>query len=121
MKAEYDSEAVLSAFQRKEYGSVFRMALPHAQGQNPDAQCTIALLYEAGLGVKKDVLEAERWLLKATEQNSCLAWHNLGTMYAMGHVELKPKWGDVLRCYQKAKDLGFNMGNPYPPPYLLEP
>jgi uncharacterized protein len=114
MTLEYDPELVLAAFERKEYEAVLRMALPFAEAGNPDAQCTIALLYEGGLGVKQDVLEGERWLLKATEQNSCLAWNNLGTMYAMQHPELRPRWGDVLKCYQKAKELGFNCAEPYP-------
>jgi hypothetical protein len=35
-------------------------AMPHALAGSPDAQCTIALLYEAGWGVQRDFLEAER-------------------------------------------------------------
>jgi hypothetical protein len=39
--------SVLDAFERKEYETVLRMALPYAQAGNPDAQCTVALLYDA--------------------------------------------------------------------------
>lgn len=114
MVDEYQPEPVLDAFKLKEYETVMRMALPYAQAGNPDAQCTVALLYECGLGVERDALEAERWLLKATEQNSCLAWHNLGTMYAMQHPELKHRWGDVYGCWARAKELGFDCAEPYP-------
>lgn len=117
MVDEYQPEPVLDAFARKEYDSVLRMTLPYARAVNPDAQCTVALLYEWRLGVERDVLEAERWLLKATEQNSCLAWHNLGTMDAVKHPELRHRWGDVYRCRARAKELGFGCAEePYPPP-----
>ena len=75
----------------------------------------IALLYQAGWGVQRDVLEAERWLLKATAQNSPLAWHNLGTLYFCQHRELRDKWGEGRKCWERAKELGFNCGEPYPP------
>jgi TPR repeat protein len=80
----------------------------------------VALLYETGLGVERDLIIAESWLIKAAAQDSPLAWNNLGTMYAMGHRELEHRAGDVLRCDQKAKELGFDCAEPYPPPYLLE-
>ena len=121
MNPSYNPEHVSVAFGLKDYEAVLRMALPHAQAGNPDAQCTVALLYECGLGVSQNVLEAERWLVKAAEQNSCVAWHNLGTMYAMRHPELKDKWDAVLPCYQKAKELGLNVAEPYPPRYLVKP
>ena len=116
MVDEYQPEPVLDAFARKEYESVMRMAWPYARAGNPDAQCMVALLYEHGFGVERDVLEAERWLLKATEQNSRLAWHNLGTIYVMQYPELAHRWTDAYGCWVKAKQLGFNCGEPYPPP-----
>jgi uncharacterized protein len=120
MSLKYDPEIALDAFERKDFEEVLRLALPHAEAGNSDAQSMVALLYETGLGVNRDVLKAEVWLMKAAEQGSCLAWNNLGTLYAMGHPELKEKWDRALKCYQKAKELGFNLAEPYPPPYLFE-
>jgi TPR repeat protein len=90
--------------------------MPHALAGNADAQCTIALLYQAGWGVQRDVHEAECWLLKATAQNSALAWHNLGTLYVMKYTGLEERWGEARKCWERAKELGFNCGEPYPPP-----
>lgn len=112
---EYNFDSVSEALERKEYESVLQMALPHAKAGNADAQVMVSLLYEHGFGVAWDVLEAERWLLKAAEQDSAVAWNNLGTMYAMRHPELAHRWGDARRCYAKAKELGFNCAEPYPP------
>src|SRR5271168_2716923 len=50
-------------------------AMPDALAGNSDAECTIALLYQAGWRVYRDFLETERWLLKATVQSSPFAWH----------------------------------------------
>lgn len=64
---------------------------------------------------QKDVLEAERRLLRAKSQNSPLAWHNLGTLYVAKHAGLERRWGDAHKCYDRAKELGFDCANPYPP------
>lgn len=108
MLPPYNSEEVLDAFQRADYAFVLEKALPHAVACNADAQCTIAVLYQGGLGVPANVLEAESWLLRATEQNRALAWHNLGTLYAMKVPDLKHRWGDAQRCWKRAAELGFN-------------
>jgi TPR repeat protein len=92
------------------------IAMPHALSGDANAQCTIALLYGAGWGVQRDVLEAERWLLKATAQNSALAWNSLGTLYAVKHTDLEQRWGQARKCWERAKELGFNCGDPYAPP-----
>jgi TPR repeat protein len=77
MLPDYDPRLVLDALEREEYQSALQMALPCANAGNSAAQVTVALLFETGLGVDRDVLEAERWLLKPTAQNDPLAWHPL--------------------------------------------
>lgn len=110
----YNSDEVFDAFQRADYAFVLEKALAHAVAGNADAQCTIALLYQCGFGVEPNFLEAERWLLRATEQNSALAWHNLGTLYAMKHPELKQRWHQAQNCWNRASELGFDCAHPYP-------
>lgn len=116
MLPNYNPTPVLEAIKREDYQSAFDMALPYANAGNSVAQVTVAILYEAGLGVGRDVIEAERWLLKAARQNDPVAWNNLGTLYAVKHAELSDRWGDARGCFEKAKELGFNFGEPYPPP-----
>lgn len=112
----YNPDEIMDAFERREYEFVLENAMPHALAGNPDAQCTIALMYECGFGVQRDFVEAEQWLLKATKQNSPLAWHNLGTLYAMKHPGLEQRWSDARKCWERAAELGFKCGEPYPPP-----
>jgi TPR repeat protein len=112
---DYNWDEVSKAIERADYEFVLNNAMPHALAGNPDAQCTIALPYQAGWGVHQDVLEAERWLLKAAVQNNALAWHNLGSLYFLQLPELKEKWGEGARCWERAKELGFDCAEPYPP------
>ncbi len=111
----YNADEVMEAFERKDYESVLRDALPYAIAGNPDAQCMISLLYQYGFGVSRDLAKAEEWLLKATAQDSALAWNNLGTLYAVGGPGLSHGREKTHECYQKAKEFGFDCASPYPP------
>jgi TPR repeat protein len=114
---EYNPDIVMAAFERRDYAFVLENAMPFAVAGNPDAQCMASLLYQCGLGVKRDIDEAERWLLKATAQDSALAWNNLGTLYATYDSGSSHSRKRIKECYLRAKKLGFNCADPYPPPF----
>src|SRR5580704_4958061 len=103
------------AFEGADYELVLKLAMPPAIRGNSDAQTTVALLYQCGLGVNRDVLEAERWLLMAAERGSAVAWNNLGSLYASNVPELRHRWEAAQECYDKAKRLGLKVAEPYPP------
>jgi len=111
----YEPETAFAAFERGEYESVLAYSLPHANSGNSSAQCMVALLYETGLGVPRDLSKAEEFLLKAARQNDAVAWNNLGTLYAVGGNGLSQGPEKAPECYLRAKDLGFNCAEPYPP------
>jgi TPR repeat protein len=102
----------MQAFTRGDYAHVLRTALPHAITGNSEAQCMVSLLYQNGFGVTKDLAEAERWLLKAAEQDNPVAWNNLGTLYTMGGARLVGGPERAYDCYQRAKELGFDCAKP---------
>ena len=79
--SEFNSDEAMDAFERREYDRVVEMTLFHAIAGNSNAQTQLSPLYQLGLGVERDVLEAERWLLKAAQQNN-------------------PVWSDPLRVRQ---------------------
>jgi TPR repeat protein len=112
---KYNFDAALESFERSDYASVLELALPHAIQGDPDAQTMIALLYQGGLGVEQSALQAEQWLLKAAQQNHSVAWNNLGTLYASKLPELEHRWSHAAKCYERAKALGFDCADPYPP------
>jgi uncharacterized protein len=113
--AKYDFKIAFTAFDRKDYEAVLRYALSHATAGDADAQCMVSLLYQSGLGVKQDSRKAEEWLIRATEQNSPVAWNNLGSLYASRLPGLSRGPDAAGECYQRAKELGFDRATPYPP------
>ena len=112
----YDSEEDLAAFEYTDYAKVLEKALPYARTGHPDAQCMISLLYQCGFGVERDLAKAEEWLLRAAAQNYALAWNNLGTLYSTGGEGLSHGPDEANRCYARAKELGFDCAETYPPP-----
>jgi TPR repeat protein len=112
---KYTPSVALDAFERQDYELVLKLALPAAMDGNSDAQTTVALLYQCGLGVNRDVLEAERWLLMAAERDNPVAWNNLGSLYASKVPELRHRWDAAQECYERAKQLGLKVAEPYPP------
>ncbi len=115
MAAKYDPELAFDTFDRKDYEAVLHYALPHATSGDSDAQCMVSLLYQLGCGVDQDSHKAEEWLIKATEQNSPVAWNNLGTLYASRLPGLSRGPEAAHECYQRAKELGVSCATPYPP------
>jgi TPR repeat protein len=115
---KYIPGVALDAFERQDYELVLKLALPTAMDGNSDAQTTVALLYQCGLGVNRDVLEAERWLLMAAERGNPVAWNNLGSLYASKVPELSHRWDAAQECYERARQRGLKVAEPYPPESL---
>jgi TPR repeat protein len=69
---KYIPSAALDAFQRQDYELVLKLALPAAMDGNSDAQTTVALLYQCGLGVNRNMLEAERQKGENSDQTAAL-------------------------------------------------
>jgi TPR repeat protein len=113
--SKYNPGDALHAYERHDYELVLKLALPAAMDGNSDAQTIVALLYQGGLGVNRDVLEAERWLLMAAERGNPVAWNNLGSLYASKIPELRHRWDEAQECYERAQELGLKVAEPYPP------
>lgn len=106
--------AAMEAFEREDYQSAFRLCLASATEGDSEAQVMLSTLYQTGLGVERDVLKAEHWLVEAAAQNNPVAWNNLGSLYASMLPELKDRWANAQRCWERAKDLGLKVAEPYP-------
>jgi TPR repeat protein len=116
MPADFEPGVATEALEREDYKSAFQIYMQYASARNSDAQVMVSCLYQTGLGVERNVLEAERWLLIATAQDNLVDWNNLGSMYAQKLPELKDRCGDAQKCWDRAKELGFKLAEPYPPP-----
>jgi len=105
--SNYDFEIASALLEKKNYEELLGYVLPHATAGDANAQCLMGFLWEHGLGVPPDLTQAERWLQKAADQNSPVAWNNLGTFWLGRGEQEKAK-----HCYRKAVELGFTMAAP---------
>ena len=69
------------------------------------AQHNLGYMYEYGLGIPQDYVEAVRWYRKAAEQGLADAQFNLGTMYDNGRG-LPQDYSEAARWYRKAAEQG---------------
>jgi len=104
----YNTVATIEAFARGDYAEVLRSAVPFAEQGNSDAECMVSLLYQCGYGVPQDAVIAEEWLRRAVEQDNPVAWNNLGTLYCLGLPGVPCDPEKALKCYLRAKELGFD-------------
>jgi TPR repeat protein len=118
-ESQYDFQFVTDKLNCKDYVAAVQYVLSYAISGNSDAQSMMGFFYEVGLGVPRDLVEAEWWLLKAAGQDNPVAWNNLGTLYLTMccNGQCPPEYREkAQQCYRRAKELGFNGAHPYPPP-----
>lgn len=77
-----------------------------AEKGDAKAQNKLALCYEEGDGVTKDVVEAAKWYGKAAESGYADAQFNLGLCYRDG-VGVTKNAADAVKWFQKAADQNF--------------
>jgi len=89
-----------------EYKRAFTSWKPLAEEGLADAQANLGWLYQAGLGVEKDIQKAYQWYTKAADQGQAVAQNNLGVLYEYGNGVEK----DLARAkslYEKSADQGY--------------
>ncbi len=74
----------LLALTADEQAAEYRRVLQCAEQGNADAQVTLGIMYQFGLGVPQDDAEAVRWYRLAAEQGDAGAQAKLGLMYGSG-------------------------------------
>ena len=99
--------AGLAAFEAKNYVKAFELLMPIAEEGNAEAQCIIGSIYDLGLGIEINVLEAIKWYSKSAEQGYGVASNNLGTIYYSGKEGIVRNRAKASEWYQKAREQGF--------------
>ena len=80
-----DLKVGFEAYSRGDYETALAELSPLAKQGDAIAQYSLGYMYDQGLGVAKDYLEAVKWYRLAAEQGAVEAQVNLGTMYFHGH------------------------------------
>lgn len=94
-----------------------RWLRPAAEQGDAEAQYSLGVMYDTGLGITQDLAEAARWYRPAAEQGYAPAQNNLGLMYSAGEG-VPQDATEALRWYRLAAEQGyaaaqFNVGVVY--------
>jgi hypothetical protein len=89
------------AYDRANLTSALRVWLETAQGGDPEAQTNVGEMYERGMGVPPDLVQAVAWYQKAADKGYSRALFNLGTMYEQG-LGVEQDTLKALNLYRKA-------------------
>ena len=99
----------MSAYHTGNYAHALSVWQPLAAAGDIQAQQLVGYLYQHGLGLEVDAVEAARWFMLAAQQGSADAQAELGIMYEIGEGVPKDYW-EAERWYQLAIDQGFCPG-----------
>jgi len=72
------------AHDRANYRTALETWLPTASSGDPEAQHQVGMIYEKGLGVDPDYVEAAKWYQKAVDKDYKRSMFNLGYLYESG-------------------------------------
>lgn len=95
-------ETGIQAYELGNYTEAFEILLPLAVSGNVQAQSSVAGIYDLGLGVEANRVEAIKWYRLAAEQGHPVAQHNLGELYYE-----QEQFGKAATWYRKAAEQNF--------------
>lgn len=98
-------EAGIAAYQANDLPLAFEGFLEAAKEGHSDSQYNLALMYEQGIGVRKDETEAVVWYGKSALQGNASAQFNLGVLYENGRGT-KVDFAKANEWYRKASVQG---------------
>ena len=77
-------QAGIAAYQANNLPLAYQEFLTAANDGHADSQFNVGLMYEQGIGVSKDEMEAIEWYTKSALQDNSAAQFNLGVLYENG-------------------------------------
>ncbi|MBR4637022.1 MAG: SEL1-like repeat protein [Bacteroidales bacterium] len=81
-----------------------------AESGDATAQLNLALCYDSGSGVEKNLVEAHKWFLKAAEQGNGRALNAVGNDYANGVGGVEKDLNEAIKWYRKSAEQGNDRG-----------
>lgn len=101
-----DLEKALDTFYAEDYTQALSLLKPLADRGNAEAQCIIANIYHLGLGVERNILEAIKWYIKATDQGYAIAANNLAGIYLSGDKDVPANREKADKYFEIARKQG---------------
>ena len=99
-------DAALAAYERRDYALAAERFLALARRGDAAAQRHLGSMYERGLGVATDPVEARRWYRTAAEQGDPSAQLALAQTYDGYFLGAAPDYAEAVRWYRAAAERG---------------
>ena len=101
-----DLETALWHYQRNDFVPAFLDFQILAAEGDVTAMAYLGRMYRQGYAVKKNLVEAEKWLSSAAEGDVPMANHRLGWMYAKGEIGESRDMAQAAKYWERAANLG---------------
>jgi S1-C subfamily serine protease len=95
-----------SAYESGDHPLAVQIWEPLAEQGHVNAQINLAVMYEHGYGVERNLRTAASWYLAAAQQDSAIGQYNLG-LFLAEYSDTIPSEKDALYWLGKAADQGF--------------
>ena len=102
-QAEFDK--AITALEAGSYETALSIFQKLAKAGNANARFKIGIMYERGLGVKKDDADAYKWYLQAAKQGHAEAQLGVGLMYKRGRGVSKDD-AEALKWLRRSAEQG---------------
>ena len=99
------------ALVKGDYAEALAILQPYAESGDAEAQSYLGMMYQLGLGIEPNAIEALKFLHLAVEQGRGDAAHNIGTLYLTNYPNLPRDVEKSKYWYRKARKLGFQAAN----------
>jgi len=100
-----DFQEGIEAFNQGDYQKALEAWRPLLEAGDPRAQNNLGSMYDYGLGVPQDYIEAEHWYRLAAEQGNATAQNNLGSLFDYG-LGVTQDFNEAAKWYRRAADQG---------------
>jgi uncharacterized protein len=97
-------------FQAGDHQGAAQILEQSAKAGNPIAQLRLAMLYEAGDGVPRDLGKAFSWYRAAAQNGEPAAQYELGTYYEYGKGVVADNWDEAAKLYRASAEQGWVKG-----------
>jgi S1-C subfamily serine protease len=94
------------AYEQGDFEQAVQLWRPLAEQGHVNAQINLAVMYEHGYGVGRDLQTAATWYLAAAREGSAIGQYNLG-LFLVEYSGVTPTEHDALYWLGKAADQGF--------------
>jgi uncharacterized protein len=88
-------EEAIAAYNRQDYTTALQLLRPLAESGNVRAQFLLGFMYEGGMGVSQDDIEAAKWYRRAADTGDDIAQYHIGIM----HLDGRGMPRDPVRAY----------------------